>query len=101
MLKILEKIGNKRPIHIITRSPNQYANYKTSIDIKSIDEYKGSVVVFDDLLEAPNSSQIDEIFTRGRHKNLDVYYISRSYFGLPRQSIRYSSDKLKLFQQTL
>ena len=26
MLKILEKIGNKRPIHIITRSPNQYAN---------------------------------------------------------------------------
>ena len=23
MLKILEKIGNKRPIHIITRSPNQ------------------------------------------------------------------------------
>ena len=24
MLKILEKIGDKRPIHIITRSPNQY-----------------------------------------------------------------------------
>ena len=30
MLKVLEKIGNKRPIHIITRSPNQYPNYKTS-----------------------------------------------------------------------
>ena len=26
MLKILEKIGNKRPIHIITRSPSQYPN---------------------------------------------------------------------------
>ena len=26
MLKILEKIDNKRPIHIITRSPNQYPN---------------------------------------------------------------------------
>ena len=26
MLKVLEKIGNKRPIHIITRSPNQYPN---------------------------------------------------------------------------
>ena len=24
MLKVLEKIDNKRPIHIITRSPNQY-----------------------------------------------------------------------------
>ena len=31
MLKVLEKIGNKRPINIITRSPNQYPNYKTSI----------------------------------------------------------------------
>ena len=26
MLKVLEKIGNKRPIHIITRSLNQNAN---------------------------------------------------------------------------
>ena len=27
MLKVLEKLGNKRPIHIITRSPNQYPIY--------------------------------------------------------------------------
>ena len=33
MLKVLEKIGHKRPIHIRTRSPNQYPNYKTSIEI--------------------------------------------------------------------
>ena len=26
MLKVLEKIGNQRPIQIITRSPNQYPN---------------------------------------------------------------------------
>ena len=50
MLKILEKIGNERPIHIITRSPNQYPNYKTSTEIKPINKYKGSVVIFDDLL---------------------------------------------------
>ena len=30
MLKVLENIGNKRPIHIITQSPNQYPNYKKS-----------------------------------------------------------------------
>ena len=29
MLKILQKLGNKRPIHIITRSANQYPTYKT------------------------------------------------------------------------
>ena len=101
MLKILEKIGNQRPIHIITRSPNQYPNYKTSNEIKPINKYKGSVVIFDDMLGAKNSSQIDEFFTRGRHEDLDVYYISQSYFGLPRQSSRNNSDRLILFKQTL
>ena len=99
-LKILEKIDNKRPIHIITRSPNQYPNYKTSNEIKPINKYKGSVVIFDDMLGAGNSSQIDEFFTRGRHEDLDVYYISQSYFGLPRQSIRTNSNRLILFKQT-
>ena len=101
MLKILEKMDNKRPIHIITRSPNQYPNYKTSTDIKPINKYKGSVVIFDDMLGARNSSQIDEFFTRGRHEDLNVYYISQSYFALPRQSIRNNSDRLILFKQTL
>ena len=101
ILKVLEKIGNKRPINIITRSPNQYPNYKTSNDIKPINKYKGSIVVFDDMLGARNSCQIDEFFTRGRHEDLDVYYISQSYFALPRQSIRNNSDRLILFKQTL
>ena len=101
MLKKLEKIGNKRPIHIITRTPNQYPKYKTSNEIKPINKQKGSVVIFDDMLGAKNSSQIDEFFTRGRHEDLDVYYISQSYFGLPRQIIRNNSDRLILFKQTL
>ena len=50
---------------------------------------------------AESSSQIDEFFTRGRHEDLDVYYISPSYFALPRQSIRNNSDRLILFKQTL
>ena len=87
MLKVLEKIGCQRPFHIITRSHNQYPNYKTSNGIKPINKHKGSVVIFDDMLGAKKSSQIDEFFTRGRHEDLDVYYISQSYFALPRQSI--------------
>ena len=78
MLKVLEKIGNKRPIHIITRSPNQYPNYETSNEIKPINKHKGSVVVFDDMLGAKNSSQVDEFFTRGRYEDLDVYYIVKA-----------------------
>ena len=101
MLKILEKTGIKRPIHIITRSRNQYPNYKTSIEIKPIDKNKGPVVILDDMLRAGNNSQIDEFFTRERHGNLDVFYISQSYFGLPRQSNRSNTDRLILFKQTL
>ena len=101
MLKLLEKIGCQRPIHILTRSPNQYPNYKTINEIKPINKYKGSVVIFDDMLGAKKSSQIDVLFKRGRHEVLDVYYISHSYFALPRQSIRNNSDRIILFKQTL
>ena len=101
MLKALEKIGNQRPINIITRSPNQYPNYKTSNEIKPINKNKGSIVIFDDMLGAKNSSQIDEFLTRGRHEDSDVYYISQSFFALPRQSIRNNSDRIILFKQTL
>ena len=40
-------------------------------------------------------------FTRGRHEDLDVHYISQSHFALPRQSIRNNSDRLILFKQAL
>ena len=92
MLKIRKKNGNKRPFHILARSPNQYPTYKKSNEIKPIDKYKGTVVSFDDVLQARNGSQIDDFFTRGQHEILDVYYICQSYFGLPRQSFRSNSD---------
>ena len=68
MLELLEKLDNKKPIHIRTRSRNQYPNYKTSNENKQIDKYKGSTVIFDDMLGARISSQIDEFYTRGKMK---------------------------------
>ena len=73
MLKVLEETGNKRPIRIISRSPNQYPNFKTSTEIKTINKYKGWVVNFDDMLGAQNSSQTNNFYTRGRHEDLEVY----------------------------
>ena len=67
MLKILAKIGNKRPLHIKTRSPKQYPIYTTSNESKPIDKYEESVVIFDDMWGSHNNFQIDEFFTRGRH----------------------------------
>ena len=101
MLKMPEKIGNKRPIHIITRFPIQYPNYKTSNEIEPKDKYKGSVVIFDYMLGARENSQKDDFVTRKRHEDFDVYYISQTFFALPRQSSRNNSDRLILFKQTL
>ena len=101
MLKMLKKIGHQRQIHIIVRSPNQYPYYKTSNETKPINKYKGSVGFFDDMLGARNNFQKDEFFTRGKHEDLGIYYISQSYFALPTQSIRNNSDRLILFKQTL
>ena len=75
MIKVIEKVGNIRPIHIITQSPNQYPNSKTSSEIKPINKNKGSIAIFDDMLGARNSFQMDEFFTRAKDEDLDVYYI--------------------------
>ena len=53
------------------------------------------------MLGARNNSQMNDFYTRIRQGNLEVYYISRSYFALPRQSIRNNCDRLILFKQTL
>ena len=53
------------------------------------------------MLGARNSSQIIDFFTRGGHEDLEVYYISQSYFFLPKQNIRNNCDRLILFKQTL
>ena len=88
----------QRPTHIKTRPPNQNPNFKTSIENKPANKYKCSVAVFDDILGARNSSQRDEFYTRGRHEDLSVFYVSQSYFGLPR-SIRNNSDRILIFKQ--
>ena len=38
---------------------------------------------------------------RGTHNNLDIYYVSQSFFDLPKRSIRIKSNKIILLNQTL
>ena len=48
-----------------------------------------------------NQKLLDPIFNRGRHNDLDVYYLSQSYFDLPKRTIGNNSKIIILFQQTL
>ena len=106
MLKILSGISD-RDIYIITKSPpEQYSNFKIKIkelsdEIKPLNEYENGIRVFDDILGSSKSRFIDQFFIRGRHNNLDIYYLSQSYFDLPKRTIRNNSNETILFNQTL
>ena len=72
-------------IFIITKSLNQYPNIKaqTSDEIQPLENDENSTVVFNDLLLSKQENNIDLFFfTRGRHNNIDIYYISQSCFHL-------------------
>ena len=106
MLKFLSRISN-RDIYTITKSPpEQYTNSEIKIkeisdEIKPLNEYEKGIIVFDDILGSSNSRFIDQFFNRGRHNNSDIYYLSQSYFDLPKRTIRKNSNKIILFNQTL
>ena len=53
------------------------------------------------MLLSKQESNIALFFTRGRHNIINVYYISQSYFHIPKNSIRKKSNKIILFKQTL
>ena len=106
MLEILSRIPDRDIYRITNSPPEQYTNSKikikeTSDEIKPLNEYENGILVFDDILGSSNSRFIDQFFIRGQHNNLDIYYLSQSYFDLPKTTIRNNSNKIILFNQTL
>ena len=106
MLKTFSRIPN-RVIYIITKPPrDQYSNSQIKIKeisdkIKHLNEYENAIIVFHVTLGSSNSIFIEQFFNRGRHKKLDIYYLSQSYFDLPKRTLRNRSNKLFLFNQTI
>ena len=110
LLNKLQSIRLDNPeqqIKIITRSPEQYSNFELEevsvvedLEDRTVQDFQNCCVVFDDMLDS-NQKLIDPFFTRGRHNDLDVYYLSQSYFDLPKTTIRNNSNIIILFQQTL
>ena len=93
----------QEPIFIVTKSLNQYPKIKAQIsdEIEPSEIYENSTVVFDDMLLSKQESNTDLFLTRGRHNNIDTYYISQSCFHLSKNTIRNVSNIIVLFKQTL
>ena len=62
------------------------------------DASKKNLLVLDDVMLGPQN-KVEAYFTRGRHNNVDVIYITQSYFRLPRQTIRENANMFIFFKQ--
>lgn len=62
---------------------------------------KNSLIVFDDVINdrGINKTVVRDIFTLGRHRNLDVVYIVQSYTKLNKHLIRDNCNFVILFRQ--
>ena len=69
-------------------------------DPKDLNSTNKNLMIFDDIL-LEKQNKCEDYYTRGRHSNVDCFYLSQNYFKLPRQTIRENSNFIILFKQDL
>ena len=97
------KDKNSDDVYIICKTDNQYPSkfHNQSREILPLEEYGNKTIVFVDMLGSKEAKDIDAFFTSGRHQNLDIYYISQSWYDLPKNTFRNNCSRIMLFPQTL
>ena len=102
---MLSLLKDKNPdyVHIICKTDNQYLSkyYDQSSEILPLENYGNKTIVFDGMLGSKEAKDFDAFFTRGRHQKLDIYYISQSWYELPKNTIRNNCSRHMLFPQML
>ena len=72
---------SNQDFYIMTMSPpEQYSNSKIKIteitdEIKTLNENKNSIIVFNDIIGSSNSRDLDQFSMRGRHKKIKIFII--------------------------
>lgn len=76
-----------------------YENCEDIPDPSSLEGNVKNCIVFDDCLMGPQQ-QISSYYSRGRHNGCSlVFYLSQSYFKIPRQVVRNNANFIILFRQ--
>ena len=79
---------------------NFFETASNAPDPRDLNTKDKNLMIFDDLLlERQNKCEFYHI--RGRHSNVDCFYLSQKYFKLPRQTIRENANFICLFPQDL
>ena len=69
-------------------------------DPRELDPEDKILMIFDDLL-LERQNKCECYYIRGRHSNVDCFYLSQNYFKLPRQTIRENFNFICLFPEDL
>lgn len=73
--------------------------FSNNDDVVSPDNVRpNSVFIFDDVI-CDKQNNIKLYFSMGRHRNVDVIYISQSYAAIPKHLIRENANFIILFKQ--
>ena len=64
---------------------NRFEKWKIGEENKPLNENESAIKNFDDLLGSSSNKSKDQFFRRGRHTILDIKYLSRSYYDLPKE----------------
>ena len=96
---IVEEMEND----IRDKSDAVYNFYQSAEDVpdpRELSSEKKILMVFDDLL-LEKQNTCESYYVRGRHSNVDCFYLAQNYFKQPRQTIRENANLISLFPQVL
>ena len=79
---------------------NFYQSAEDVPDPRELSSEKMNLMVFDDLLFEKQNT-FESYYVRGRHSNVDCFYLAQNYFKLPLQTIRENTNFICLFPQDL
>ena len=77
--------------------------FETASDVpdpRDLNPEDKNLMIFDDLL-LEKQNKCECYYVRGRHSNVDCFYLAQNYFELPRRTIRANSNFICLFPQDL
>lgn len=99
--KTLEQSKYKYLKSLLTPIKNVGFHMFSSIDkvISPHETKKNSIVIFDDVICDKNQENIRNLFCLGRHRNLDVFYLTQTYTKVGKHLIRDNCNFLILFKQ--
>ena len=76
-----------------------YDNCADVPDPSTLDDSKNNLLLFDDCMNDLDQRKMGAYFSRGRHSNTNVFYLTQSYFKIPRHAICLNTNFIILFPQ--